>query len=1118
MIDFFDDSRLKEIFSHDRVAVKGLGLGEMCASLTATDEKIFFVLPSADLTSKAYEELRALGENVTVLDVADMPFVASTYESGQNRTRLIRFLHDIYRGARIAVVSADVLHVRLPHRVDFEQNIIKLAIGQDVGLLHFVKRLISMGYTRAEVVSNVGEYAVRGDIVDVFMPISEYPVRINFFDDSVEKMYYFDSATGTKNEELDDLEIVPNDVMMLDDDHKDVVKKSISLTMSKYNEHQLQEVYNNLDIRDTIPAQMLDVFSDEMTVSIADYFDADRTALAYSLQIENEIEKIQKNIDKKIDLFFNNENIKNIAKNKNKIINYCENNKKIIIFDNTQNYENYHISRHIEQKNIFFNDFLYKIELLVAETKKYINKKIILCLKEEETLTSIENIFTKMSVPSTRDMSRTGLVLTTLDIPYNICFEDSDVLYIGSVNFAHKKKTKKSTATVQKYLPAKGEYVVHSVHGIGLCEGVEKITVMGSVKDFFKIKYKNDDTLYVPIENTDCLSLYMGADGHVKLNKLGGKEFATIKKNAQKAIDDMAQELLALYSARQNAKGYVYAPDDYLMTEFEQAFPYEETADQQSAILDVKNDMMSSKIMDRLICGDVGYGKTEVALRAMFKAVLSGKQVAFLAPTTVLSLQHYMSVVDRCKNFDLNVAMLNRFKSPKQQKEILRDLKDGKVNVICGTHRLLSNDVQFADLGLLILDEEHRFGVSAKEKIKQLKNNVDVLTMSATPIPRTLNMALLSIRDISIINTPPRDRLPVKTYVMAYNEKIIAQAIRDEVARGGQVLIIYNDIDQIYGLCSSLRKAVADDSVVFDVAHGQMDKVVLENAVKRLYDKETQVFVSTTLIENGIDLPKANTLIVLNSHRLGLSQMYQLRGRVGRSTEQAYAYFTYPDRSVMTTESMKRLEILAENTELGSGFKIAMRDLQLRGAGELLGKYQHGHMVKIGYDMYVKLLNETTARLKGEKVVQARDIKIDIDISAHIPISYISDEAERLKCYAKISNITDTTSQKATLDYIKQTYGNKIPTSVRQLTIVALIKSLATKCGVKRIVLNPQKMAIEYYMEDFDFEKCLKSLKKYDKFIVRNGVCPTLELNVSKFSVQNAQDYVLNYLQNDNNY
>ncbi|MBQ9786061.1 MAG: DEAD/DEAH box helicase, partial [Clostridia bacterium] len=488
-----------------------------------------------------------------------------------------------------------------------------------------------------------------------------------------------------------------------------------------------------------------------------------------------------------------------------------------------------------------------------------------------------------------------------------------------------------------------------------------------------------------------------------KLNKIGGEQFDKIKQKVKESVSKLAIDLLDIYSKREKSKGFVYSPSNYLYEEFENAFPYEETEDQTSAINDIKKDMEGTKIMDRLICGDVGYGKTEVALRAIYKAVLDGKQVAFLCPTTILSQQHYQTAKERFSDFMVNVQVLNRFKTKAQQEQILKDLKEGKVDLIIGTHRLLSGDVTFKDLGLLVLDEEQRFGVADKEKIKDLKKNVDVLTLSATPIPRTLNMALTGIRDISIISTPPKERIAVKTFVQEESDTLILNACKKELLRGGQVIYVFNRVEGIYAEAERIKNLLPDARV--GVAHGQMPEKLLEQTIMQLYNGEFDILVATTLIESGIDLPDANTLIVIDSDRLGLSELYQLRGRIGRSDKVAYAYFTFNPSKILTSDAYKRLDAILEYTELGSGFKIAMRDLEIRGAGDILGKEQHGHLEKVGYDLYCKLLEEAVKELKGEKVKELNPIKIDILTSASLPESYVKSEDERIKLYSKISQI-----------------------------------------------------------------------------------------------------------------
>ena len=1107
----YDD--LKANLNKKTIFCSHLGFGEQGAVLAQLNKAIY-ITTSTELARKMQAQLESLNKKCVVVDDFDKPFTLSTFESNEHKIDLLNAISKLINDDVILISTERLFFSILPDFNVFKKSIINLKKGNDYSINELEKQLVSIGYKKAETVTAPGEFAVRGDILDVFNSIDNTPTRFDFFDTNLEHIYQFDFLTYEKKTNLDQLDIVPNKLMLFENEELAKIKQE--LDKQKSNNQTLQDLFLSLERGDDVPLEFLNPF----TNTLNNIFDFNLPiVISNSMQIETAYEKLYLQIKEKIKLIFEN-NFEKILKNYLKIEKIYEKYAKNLIF-----LENYDILT-TELKNKFdlnnvlnlnfnclnFEPLIHNLQKIKDILDAHKDKQIYLCLASADTLNSVKQIFDETSIPYSSNKNAKGLILTNLTIPYNICFADDEKLYIGSTNFAHKRVATGKAKTQVKYLPKAGEYVVHSTHGIGRCDGVVKMNVQGVDKEFFKLTYRGGDVLYVPSENADCLSLYLADDHNVTLNKLGGKEFFAQKQKAIKSIEDMSQELIELYAKRKAVKGFAYSPDDYLYTEFENAFPYTETADQLQAIADVKRDMISGKVMDRLICGDVGFGKTEVAMRAMFKAVENGKQVAILAPTTILSLQHYLTASERTKDFGVKVEMLNRFKSAKQQKQILEDLRDGKINVICGTHRLLSDDVKFFDIGLLILDEEQRFGVKAKEKIKHLKNNVDVLTLSATPIPRTLSMSLMSIRDISIINTAPVNRLPVKTYVMGYNQEVILNAINDEINRGGQVLIIYNDIEKLPGFANELQKQLNNPIAKFDTAHGQMSEVALENAIKRLYDRETNVFVSTTLIENGVDLPKANTLIVIDSDKLGLSQMYQLRGRVGRNTEQAYAYFTYSKGKVLTEESMARLQAIAENTELGSGFKIAMRDLSIRGAGELLGKTQHGHMIKIGYDMYSKLLNDTLRKMRGEKVDVEREVKLDIALPSVIPTDFASDEAERLKIIAKISNIDCKEKAREVINELLVNYG-KLPKEIYHLANIALLKALAVKQKVKQIIINKTKMSIIYY-DDVDLKALIKKVGKYAHFHFENTFNPTISLNINEFSVQTAVGYMTEFLSN----
>jgi len=1092
-----------------------LGFGEQGAFLKNMPKSIF-ICPNNDQCNKMKNQLDALKRECVVLNDFNNPFTFSKFQSGEHKIDLINAIYSLIKKDSIIISTPEIFFSFVPNLQRFESSILSIDKSKEYDIISLEKQLIELGYKKVETLTKPGEFIRRGDILDIFNLTNKNPIRLDFFDTQIEEMFFFDSLSFNKLEQLNSVDIVPNKLNIFTTDETNTILKN--LNKLKLEDDLIFELISLIENKEDVPLEFISDFVNLTTFANLKV----PIVISNQMQVISSYSKIYENLKAKILNLFSSKILQELFK-KSKILIKIDDffdkfSNNLVFFDNFDlnktELKDYFKSKNIVQidcKTHNLSNYLNNLQQLKTELLDYSNKQIYLCLSSIGTINSIKKILTETNIPFSLNKNNKGIILTELEIPYNICFEDDECWYIGSSNFAHKKEAKASTKTSVKYLPKAGEYVVHSTHGIGRCEGIVTVNVQNIDKEFFKIVYRGGDSLYVPYENADCLSLYMADNNAVNLNKLGGKEFATQKLKAIKSIEDMSGELLELYAKRKAVKGFVYPEDDYIFTEFENAFEFTETADQLQAIQDIKNDMHSGKVMDRLICGDVGFGKTEVAMRALFKAVEAGKQVAVLAPTTILSLQHNMTISKRLKDFGIRVEMLNRFKSSKEQKQIIEDLKSNKLQVVCGTHRLLSKDVQFADLGLLILDEEHRFGVKAKEQIKQIKNNVNVLTLSATPIPRTLSMSLMSIRDISIINTAPVDRLAVKTYVVGYDENLICQAINEEINRDGQVLIVHNNIEQIYKLANKLSQKINNPKAKFDVAHGQMSEIALENAIKRLYDRETNVFVSTTLIENGIDLPKANTLIVIDSDHLGLSQMYQLRGRVGRSNEQAYAYFTFDKGKVLTEEATSRLQAIAENTELGSGFKIAMRDLQIRGAGELLGKTQHGHMIKIGYDMYTKLLNETLRKLKGEKVEIERDIKIDIAIPSKIPFSFVADETERLKIIAKISNITNKDNARTILNGLLAEYG-KLPTEIYHLTNIALLKAVASKQNVKAISITPTKMTITYY-NDVDVNKLMKKVAAFKYFKFEKGELPSISISSKDFSVQTALRYFLEFLQ-----
>ena len=641
-----------------------------------------------------------------------------------------------------------------------------------------------------------------------------------------------------------------------------------------------------------------------------------------------------------------------------------------------------------------------------------------------------------------------------------------------------------------------GMAVVHAAHGIGIFEGIVKQEVGGVTKDYIKIRYAGTDMLYVPVTQLDLVTRYVGGrdEQTVKLNRLGGNEWSRTRQRVKKAVEDMAAELIRLYAERSTVKGFAFSPDSDWQTEFEQRFEYEETDDQLRCIDEIKHDMEQPAPMDRLLCGDVGFGKTEVALRAVFKCVLDGKQCAVLVPTTILAWQHYQTFLRRLEGYPITVELLSRFRTPKQQKAILQKLADGKIDVVVGTHRLVQDDVRFRDLGLCVIDEEQRFGVKQKEKFKQMKGSVDVLTLSATPIPRTLNMAMSGIRDMSVINEAPQDRHPVQTYVLEYDDGILLEAIRKELRRGGQVFYLHNRIDNIELTAARLREALPEAKIV--AAHGQMSEDELSDIWQRLLEREIDILVCTTIIEAGVDVPNCNTLIIEDADRMGLSQLYQLRGRVGRSGRRAYAYFTFRRGKALSEISEKRLEAIREFTSFGSGFRIAMRDLEIRGAGNILGSAQHGQMEAVGYDLYLRLLGDAIREQKGEKPVENLECLVDIQIEAHIPEKYIPSLAQRIDIYKKIAAIRSEEDWSDTMDELCDRFGEP-PRSVEGLLDVALIRSRAAALGVREI--DQRVGSLLFYSNRIDRESLIALTRALPGRVLMNaGAKPYLTVKLQK--------------------
>lgn len=894
------------------------------------------------------------------------------------------------------IATTDSIFQKIPNKKQLLNSILKISKNDNISIDDFIKNLIKLGFVRTDFISKKGQFVVKGDTIQIFPINFDNFIRVEFFDTVIEKISEISIDTRRFIKTFDDFDLVNN-------------------VNQKNCESSLLNLCDNIFYDE--PKQLEDLI---LGFVWSDNFIEKEKVLKSMAKSQTAFA----NINSKT--FFNYEEVINLKAN---------NNKK----------------------------YLYNFKELLSDIIYYQknNQKLYFFCKNKTNVKILENflennfIFTKNV-----DGKPSNIFISKDFLPYGVNFVDSKVILFGTYDLFKKEsiafKNKKSIV----FMPKINDYVVHETHGIGKCIGLEKLNLTGFEKDYFIIEYFGGDKFYLPSEQADTLSAYYTSNEEPKLNKLGGIEFSKIKEKVYKNVKKLAFDLLELYAKREKCKGTIYAKDDYLMEQFENSFPYDETPDQLQAISEIKADMESPKIMDRLICGDVGFGKTEVALRAIYKAVLSGKQVAFLCPTTILSQQHYQTCQKRFNGFMVKTARFNRLMSKSEERSVLSELESGKINVICGTHKLLSPKVKFKDLGLLILDEEQRFGVEDKEKIKHLKNNIDVLALSATPIPRTLHMSLTNIRDISVIETPPLERQPIQTFVTEFDYDLVKRACKQELTRDGQVLIVYNKIDTIYEFAKNIIDLLPTAKI--GVAHGKLSKKSLEDSILKLYNGEYNILVSTTLIENGIDLPSANTLIVVDADKLGLSQLYQIRGRIGRSNKIAYAYFTFKPDKQLTSTAYQRLSTLMENTSLGSGFKIAMADLDIRGAGNVLGREQHGNMLKVGYNLYYKLLNIAIKEIKGEKEIANREVKLDIDLDAYIPETYISSEFERINIIGEISNIKNEKQKQELSENLIAVYG-KIPEEVENLLTIGLIKNLAKKIGVKRILINQNTNHIYFY-------------------------------------------------------
>ena len=1026
-----------------------------------------------------WEEYRFFDKKAAYYPAKDILFYQSDIRGNVLTAERINALKLMAEEDECTIITTfDGLMNPMPSPEKFIQAVKKIAVGDTVNLEQLTKHLAELGYEKNYQAETRGEFSVRGGIIDIFPLTEDNPFRIELWGDEVDSIRSFDAESQRSIENLEEVHIYPACELVLTEEERRagiarILKEAEEVSSELRKQMKTEEAYRVKSAAEQIAEEAgelgisagLDAYLFyfcEERASLLDYFDAANTlvfldetprSIERGMATETEFsESMKQRLEKGYilpgqmrELFTCKEILAKLLKRK------CI---SMVALDMKNPHLEISARMNISAKTV--NPYNNSFELLVKDLLRYKKngyrvillsssrtraKRLAEDLMEEGLSTFYSEDFDHEVKPG-EIMTGYGKLKKGYEYPMLkfVVISESDI-------FGGEKKKKKRRRVYEGEKIASftdlniGDYVVHESHGLGIYRGIEKIEVDRIEKDYIKIEYAGGGNLYILATQLELIQKYAGADAKKpKLNKLGGQEWNKTKSKVRGAVKEIAADLVKLYAVRQSDQGFAFGPDTVWQREFEEMFPFEETEDQDIAIAATKADMESTKIMDRLICGDVGYGKTEIAIRAAFKAVQDGKQVAFLVPTTILAQQHYNNFAQRMKDFPVNVDLLCRFRSASEQKKTIERLKKGQVDILIGTHRLLSKDVVYKDLGLLMIDEEQRFGVAHKEKIKQLKTNIDVLTLTATPIPRTLHMSLIGIRDMSVLEEPPMDRLPIQTYVMEYNEELVREAISRELARGGQAYYVYNRVREIEDVAAKIAELVPEANVAF--AHGQMKETELENIMYSFINGEIDVLVSTTIIETGLDISNVNTMIIHDADNMGLSQLYQLRGRVGRSNRTSYAFLMYKRDKMLKEIAEKRLAAIKEYTELGSGFKIAMRDLEIRGAGNLLGAQQHGHMEAVGYDLYCKMLNEAVKEAKGIAVEDRFDTSIDVNIDAYIPMGYIPNEFQKLDIYKRIAGIENEEETEDMLEELIDRFGDP-PKSVENLLYIAKIKSMA---------------------------------------------------------------------------
>ena len=1049
-------------------------------------------------------DINEMGLRAVYYPARDFTFREVTGVSGEFVHQRIAVLYDIMNDLCDVVVSCidAALQYTVPPEV-LRDNTVTVRSGQELPLEKIVGILSSCGYERAEQVEGSGQFSVRGGILDVFMPSAAQPYRIEFWGDEIDTVSEFDPATQRRTQTAEGFTITPSGEMLYSDPEAlaDRIKKKASSLRDK----------NAPKAREIMAEEEEIVRSGARLTSIDKYYSLiyDKPAVLYDYFTENEIVFVSEQPTLK-------ERLRGILTQWSEdLADYRREGVLCRGLDRFMAEWGDHLECLSARDTVFIDNFTRgSCELPLRELVSFTAKQLSLwggsvkvlcedletlrltdktCVVLAGTKKNAENVYNDLLEKniSCRLMSENGVIegeglyITPGSLSASFEYPSAGFCLIAhsrlTTDLSPKKKKKKRRAGAVFSLSelSPGDYVVHNTHGIGLFQGVQKKEIHGVIKDYIIIKYAKGDSLFVPVTQLDMIAKYIGPgeDSGVRLSRLGGNDWQRSKSRVRSAVKDIADKMIKMYSERMKARGYAFSGDNEWQRDFEARFEYDETEDQKRCIEEIKDDMERPVPMDRLLCGDVGFGKTEVALRAAFKCVTDGKQCAFLVPTTILAWQHYQTVLRRFEGYPIKIELLSRFRTPAQKADIIKRIERGDIDMVVGTHSLIRSDLKFRDIGLVIIDEEQRFGVEQKENFKALYKNVDILTLSATPIPRTLNMAMSGVRDMSAIEEAPQDRHPVQSYVLEYDSAVINEAIRRELRRGGQVFYLYNRVEGIESKAKELAQAIPEAKVAF--GHGKMSEAELSEVWRQMLEQEINVLVSTTIIETGVDIPNANTLIIENADRMGLSQLHQLRGRVGRSSRRAYAYFTFAKNKALSDISRKRLEAIRQFTEFGSGFKIALRDLEIRGAGDMLGASQHGHMTDVGYDMYMKLLGDAVSEAKGETPLPAdRDCVVDIQVDAHIPEDYIENLSHRLEMYRRIADIRTDDDAGDVIDEMIDRFGD-IPPQVQALINVALVRSKAIRMGITAIRQKDGHICL--YFEDIRCEGAADIMERMGK-------------------------------------